>query len=155
MSHQNYYEYKGEIDLDEQTLFDYVNQQNEIKKSIENAVPEKPEIFGKASEPFQSTSSCKNNQNKVNPNLKNTENEEDDEKEENTYKKNEGVGYFKWIVFILLGILALYFLFSSQLICETNVLQSNKMNRFPKLDQNTFDTQTPTVGSEFRAMFVR
>lgn len=136
---EDYYEYKSDIDLDAQTLFDYVNQQFEVYKAINNVVPAKPETFGLAMEPFESNKTNVNDAEdsiKLIPKIK---------------KQREETNYFKWIIFILLFLLALYFLFHT----KTSFCGKDKQSILGNNYIENIDTYTPAVGSEFRAMFVR
>jgi hypothetical protein len=169
MSYDNYYQYNGEVDLDAQTLFDYVNQQDEVSKMINNVVPEKPDIFGKAAEPFEST--CKNNlkneqtvqQAKKEPQLELAEsadsvepaNSSVDEPTSSNINRKNHVSYFKWFIFILLGLLALYFFLGTQSVCGSSRNGTSYTNTPRFVNDNMVDTMTPTVGSEFRAIFAR
>lgn len=146
MSFENYYEYNGETDLDAQTLFDYVLQQKDVQVAMDHVVPQNPEIFGKAAEPFNSTS---NNENKDDKEIANPDELQELKLPKRNNKQEKKPSYFKWIIFILLGLLALYFLFGMQLTCN------KKVPTLTAPDQYMFDTATPTVGSEFRAIFVR
>ncbi len=155
MSNENYYEYNGEIDLDSQTLFDYVNQQIDVQKAINNVVPKSPSTFGQAAEPFDG--SCRDNLNQDSEQTKikiQNQNQNQNELQElkslkphkNEYDQHS---YFKWFIFLLLALIALYFLFGAQLSCGKKKMQ------IQHLDINTLDTVTPTVGSEFRAIFAK
>lgn len=145
MSYENYYEYVNDVDIDSQTLFDYVAQQSDVTKAITETVPAKPQIFGQAMEPFKSDT-------------KNIQDEEKKVMEKNTTVVDKpksciynviSYSHFKWMIFILLALLALYFLFRTKNTCNYNQSQYNVINEY------TPDSATPIVGSEFRAIFAR
>lgn len=142
---ENYYEYNGDIDLDAQSLYDYVNNQVEVQKAINNVVPKNPETFGKAAEPFNSINNIDKDYNKE----INLENELETSKKQ---KKNEEPNYFRWIIFILLCMIALYFLMKSQFVCKDVVRPHMIMHQ---MDTGSLDAFTPAVGSEFKAIFAR
>lgn len=136
MSYENYYEYNGNVDLDDQTLFDYINQQIEVQKAMDNVVPAKPEIFGLAAEPFEAdvkksedTASSDENENEI----------------ANEQSNKWSLHYLiKWIILLMLILLAIYFLFGIRKECGIKYEHNNVV-----------DSVTPTVGSEFRAIFVK
>lgn len=150
MSGENYYEYNGEIDLDAQTLFDYISQQNEVEKRINDVVPANPLIFGQAMEPFESNNKYKS---QSSTNVNGTEKTFQEDLQQSKFYVNENSRkekYFKWIIFILLALLALYFL--------SNLNFSQCRNKYKEnlgLNEKIIDTMTPVVESDFRAIFVR
>lgn len=156
MSYENYYEYNSDVDLDAQTLFDYVSQQSEVRNVINNVVPAKPDIFGQAMEPFEN--GCNARKIKLLSNDESNTNNMDNRNNTNNLKElqlntavvaQEQTSYFKWIIFILLALLALYFLFRTRMTCNLKGEQNIVLN------ENTIDTLTPAVRSEFRAIFAR
>lgn len=147
----NYYEYNGDIDLDEQTLYEYVNhvnQQTNVQKMINNVVPTNPKTFGQAVEPFESKKELVQQNQQIQ--YDNSDySDYSDYSNSNSNSKEQTNNYFKWFVFMLLLLLALYYLFNTKSSC------GNKKHDIFIADKYPLDSATPDIGSEFKAMFVR
>lgn len=142
MSSEIYYKYNDNINLDEQSLFEYVNQQNNINKMISNVGPQNPKIFGQAAEPFGSYNKKSKKIFDINELDENNLPEDNFEFVEHNLNSSN---YFKWFVFILLMLLALYFLFRGSIsTCKQN-----------ESFLSDYDVLTPNVQPEFRAIFVK
>lgn len=131
MSYETYYEYDENINLDKDSLFNYVKYTDQLNDLMGTPGPTNPDKFGTPYvEPFKGSD------------------QNDDEKntnEKNTDKKNN---YF--IMYILIGVLLLfflYFLFFGKFKCGSSVK--------PQLDVDTLNPLSADMGSGYRAVFVK
>ena len=147
MPTENYYRYSDDIDLDDQTMFEYVNQQNDVQEMISNVGPENLNTFGQAMEPFESSDKKKSIDN-----INDLDNKNFSGKNFEVVESYSKPKYLKWIIFILLILLAMYFLFRNKFFMCKNIKSYQTIN---EIAVNTIDTFTPTVQPEFRAIFVR
>ena len=115
MPYETYYEYDSNINLDSQSLYDYVQYSDQLNNLMSTNGPDNIDTFSNGVERFKENSK-----------------DDKDDNNDNDIKDNKPFGG-NFIIYLLLGALFLlfaYFLLTGKLKCggESNVLEQDTLN---------------------------
>lgn len=129
INESDYYTYPDDINLDEQSLYDYVTQQIDVQNLITNVTPENENTFGQTTlEGFDGEKAKKDEDKQIsNPN------------------------YLMWAIILLLIVLAFYILFRKKVACGSSAISMSNIGHDSVNEFNYADD----VATEFKPIFVK